>query len=157
MKRFSCCIWRLINDFLTGRLPFAAVDNKASSPKISNETKPKEEEIKTPAKMPSLASKDKQNEDEELVCLDDSIKSLPAESDESVDSNHSPMDASGLEGSELDASNTSMNTSSNATPRVTRKKTQNATPKGSNPDLSASKTAEREKKRLEKLKEKEVC
>ena len=89
----------------------------------------------------------------EVISLDESIKSasLPADDSEQSSSNQSQMDVSGLGCSELDVSHTSLNTSSNTTPKVKRK----VTPKESNP--SASKLAERERKRLEKLKEKEVC
>lgn len=141
----------------SGRLPFAAVDNKTPVVKANN-NESKEEE-KTPAKVTnpvketpvkSLKGKEVENEDEEVYRLDDSPKSvsLPVESDLS-DSSHSLIELSGRDSCEMNTSRTSLEDSSKITTPKMKKK---ATPKV----CSASRTAEREKKRLEKLKEKEV-
>ena len=134
----------------TGRLPFAIVDNKTPSkspavPKVSEDkTSTKCDEPTTP--INKVTEKEEQANSISFVCLDDSSKSLSmiADSDESQ-SVHSVSVAEDEQGSEMNvscASQSSINDQNKATPS-----TKKMTPKQS----------EREQKRLEKLKEKEVC
>ena len=133
----------------TGRLPFAIVDNKTPTkplavPKVSEEkTSTKCDEPTTPNN--NVTDKEEQTNSNSFVCLDDSSKSLSiiADSDESQ-SVHSVSVAEEEQGSEMNvscASQSSLNDQNTATPSAKK-----MTPKQS----------EREKKRIEKLKEKEV-
>ena len=138
---------------ITGRLPFAAVDNKSPSAAAkanNNEIKPKEEE-KIIVKATAPVTKEDENvaDDDDVCCLDDSIKSVPTAESDTSSSSQSAMEVSGRDSnSEVNVSRASLDDSTK-TPNLKKK----GTPKI---NVSASKLAEREKKRLEKLKEKEV-